>query len=166
MGRGRGPRVFPGKTLPAIPKPEFKPPMKVEVPCTKLTAQWNLGTWHLVRHAVKDDKGRLRFNDYPYGILASETHLVLYTLDLMGMHKAAADGLDQWLGLPLRNQKPVGLFSDGVGCLTHAVGPPGAGGNMDGIHAMGPGDHVRPCRALPSDRRPRIAEGRRAADES
>jgi hypothetical protein len=57
----------------------------------------------------------------------------------MGLHKEVADGLDQWLGLPLQNQKPVGLFSDGDGCLTHAVGPPGVGGNMDGIHAMGPG---------------------------
>lgn len=57
----------------------------------------------------------------------------------MGMHKAAADGLDQWLGLPLENGKPVGLFSDGNGCFTNAVGPPGLGGNMDGIHGMGPG---------------------------
>ena len=131
--------MFPGKTLPAIPKPESETPMKVEVPCERLSAQWNLGAWHLVRHAVKNDKGQLRFNDHPYGILASETHLVLHALDLMGMHKEVADGLDQWLGLPLQNQKPVGLFSDGDGCLTHAVGPPGAGGNMDGIHAMGPG---------------------------
>jgi len=131
--------VFPGTTLPAVPKPKCESPMKIEVPCERLSAQWNLGAWHLVRHAVKNDKGRLRFNDHPYGILASETHLVLYALDLMGMHKEAADGLDQWLGLPLQNQKPVGLFSDGDGCLTHAVGPPGAGGNMDGIHAMGPG---------------------------
>ena len=131
--------MFPGKTLPAIPQPAFTPPMTVEVPCARLSAQWNLGAWHLVRHAVKNAQGQLRFNDYPYGILASETYLVLRTLDLMGMHKAAADGLDQWLALPLQNQKPAGLFSDGDGCLTHAVGPPGAGGNMDGIHAMGPG---------------------------
>jgi hypothetical protein len=131
--------MFPGKTLPAIPKPKIEAPMKVEVPCRELSAQWNLGAWHLTRHAVKNEKDQLRFNDYPYGILASETHLVLHALDLMGMHKEAADGLDQWLGLPLRNQKPVGLFSDGDGCLTQAVGPPGAGGNMDGIHAMGPG---------------------------
>ena len=101
--------MFPGKTLPAIPKPAFEPPMKVEVPCEKLSAQWNLGAWHLVRHAVKNAKGQLRFNDHPYGILASETYLVLHALDLMGMHKEAADGLDQWLGLPLQNRKPVGL---------------------------------------------------------
>ena len=131
--------MFPGKTLPAIPKPKSEAPMKVEVPCEKLSAQWNLGASHLVRHAVKNGKGQLRFNDHPYGILASETHLVLHALDLMGMHKEVADGLDQWLSLPLQNEKPVGLFSDGNGCLTHAVGPPGAGGNMDGIHAMGPG---------------------------
>ena len=95
--------------------------------------------WHLTRHAVKDTQGRLRFNDYPYGILAAETYLVLRTLDLMGMHEAAANGLDQWLGLPAQNGKPVGLFSDGDGCLTNATGPPGVGGNMDGVHGMGPG---------------------------
>jgi hypothetical protein len=131
--------MFPGKTLPAIPKPEFDTPMKVEVPCEKLSAQWNLGAWHMLRHAVKNDKGQLRFNDHPYGILAAETYLVLRALDLMGMHKEAADGLDQWLSLPLQNKKPVGLFCDGDGCLTQAVGPPGAGGNMDGVHGMGPG---------------------------
>jgi hypothetical protein len=69
----------------------------------------------------------------------SETYLVLRTLDLMGMHKAAADGLGQWLGLPLRNGQPVGLFADGDGCLTNAIGPPGVGGNMDAVHGMGPG---------------------------
>jgi hypothetical protein len=131
--------MFPDKTMPAIPKPEFYPPMKVEVPCEKLSAQWNLGAWHLERHAVKNDKGQLRFNDHPFGVLAAETYLVLHALDLMGRHKAAADGLDQWLDLPLRNGKPVGHFSDGDGCLTNAVGPPGKGGNMDGIHGFGPG---------------------------
>ena len=131
--------MFPGKAVPPIPKPEFEPPMKVEVPCEKLSAQWKLGAWHLARHAVKNDKGQLCFNDHPYGILAAETFLILHALDMMGMHKEAADGLDQWLGLPLRNQKPVGLFSDGDGCLTNAVGPPGTGGNMDGVHSMGPG---------------------------
>src|SRR6266850_3594022 len=35
--------------------------------------------------------------------------------------------------------RPNGLFSEGHGCLTHAVGPNGAGGHMDGIHAFGPG---------------------------
>ncbi len=131
--------MFSDQPLPEINKPEFEPPMKVEVPCARITAQWKLGAWHLVRHAVKNDKGKLCFNDHPYGILASETYLVLHALDLMGMHEEAADGLDQWLGLPVQNEKPVGLFSDGNGCLTNAEGPPGIGGNMDGIHAMGPG---------------------------
>ena len=35
--------------------------------------------------------------------------------------------------------RPNGLFSEGHGCLTHAVGPDGIGGQMDGIHAFGPG---------------------------
>ncbi len=111
------------KSVPSIPRPAFDPPMKVEVPSEKLSAQWNLGAWHLLRHAVKNDKGQFRFNDYPYGILAAETYQVLHVLDLMGQHKEAADGLDQWLGLPLHNQKPAGLFSDGDSCLTFAVGP-------------------------------------------
>lgn len=151
--------MFPGKAMPAIPKPEFEPPMKVVVPCEKLTSQWNLGAWHLVRHAVKNDKGQLRFNDHPFGILASETYMILRTLDLMGMHKEVADGLDQWLTLPMdpkvvpgqnghhamaKPDMPLGLFFDGHGCLTHAEGPKGAGGHMDGIHSMGPGAIMLP----------------------
>ena len=34
-------------------------------------------------------------------MLASETYMILRALDLMGMHQEAADGLDQWLLLPL-----------------------------------------------------------------
>ena len=117
-----------------------------------MTAQWNLGAWHLVRHCEKNPKnGRLWFNDYPYGILAAETYMILAALDLMGSHKAAEDGFDQWVSLPMDPRlrtghhdwalpdRPNGLFSEGHGCLTHAVGPPGAGGHMDGVHAFGPG---------------------------
>ena len=35
--------------------------------------------------------------------------------------------------------RPLGHFSDGKGCLTHAEGVTGVGGHMDGVHAMGPG---------------------------
>jgi hypothetical protein len=152
--------MFPDKAMPPIPKPEFEPPMKVEVPCEKLTAQWILGAWHLARHAVKNDKGQLRFNDHPYGILASENYLIFRALDLMGMHRAAADGLDQWVSLPMETKivpgkgghhswakpdRPVGLFTDGRGCLTHAEGAPlGVGGHMDGVHSMGPGAIMLP----------------------
>ncbi|MCY2988853.1 MAG: hypothetical protein NTY19_13440 [Planctomycetota bacterium] len=127
------------------------PLMQVQVPCPRLTAQWNLGAWHLVRHCGKNPaNGRLWFNDYPYGILAAETYMILAALDLMGSDKAAEDGFDQWVSLPLDpNSKghhgwalpdrPNGLFSEGHGCLTHAVGPAGAGGQMDGVHAFGPG---------------------------
>lgn len=136
------------------PPPEFMPAMQVEVPSERLTAQWNLGAWHLVRHAEKHPKnGRLWFNDHPYGILAAETYLVLAALDLMGSHKAAEDGFDQWVSLPMDpsstdhlkgrfetiSDRPTGLFSEGHGCLTHAVGPTGISGQMDGIHAFGPG---------------------------
>jgi len=87
-------------------------------------------------------------------VLASETYLILRALDLQGMHEEAADGLDQWLSLPLqpsvvpgqgghhplsRPDRPLGHFSDGIGCLTLAEGPEGAGGHMDGVHSMGPG---------------------------
>ena len=143
-----------GQALPPHPKPPFEPAMQVQVPCERLTAQWKLGAWHILRRSVRDEKGTWRFNDFPFGILASETYMILRTLDLQGMHKEAADGLDQWLSLPMepkvvpgsgghhgwaRPDRPLGLFSDGKGCLTHASGLEGAGGHMDGVHAMGPG---------------------------
>jgi hypothetical protein len=142
-----------GNRLPPHPKPPagLEPTMQVEVPSERLTAQWNLGAWHLVRHCGRNPaNGRLWFNDHPYGILAAETYLVLAALDLMGSHKAAEDGFDQWVSLPMDpNSKghhgwalpdrPSGLFSEGQGCLTHAVGPSGGGGHMDGVHAFGPG---------------------------
>ncbi len=145
-----------GSNLPPHPKPPAgsEPLMKVEVPSERLTAQWNLGSWHLVRHCEKNPStGGLWFNDYPYGILGAETYMVLAALDKMGSNAAAADGFDQWLSLPAHphngaepgqtggalRDRPTGLFSDGVGCLTHAVGPPGAGGHMDSVHAFGPG---------------------------
>lgn len=142
-----------GENMPPHPTPpaDFEPSMQVEVPSERLTAQWNLGVWHLVRHAQKNPtNGRLWFDDYPYGILAAETYMVLMALDLMGSHKAAEDGFDQWVSLPMDTNsvghnagalpdRPNGLFTDGHGCLTNAVGPDGAGGQMDGIHAFGPG---------------------------
>jgi len=140
-----------GTNLPPLPRPPFAPMMEVELPSEQLTAQWNLGAWHLLRHSVKDAEGRWRFNDFPFGILASETYMILRALDLQGMHREAADGLDQWLSLPMqpgpaegthplsKPDRPLGHFSDGLGCLTHAVGPDGAGGHMDAVHSMGPG---------------------------
>jgi len=142
-----------GADLPPHPTPPAgsEPKMQVQVPCPRLTAQWKLGAWHLVRHCQKNpNTGRLWFNDHPYGILAAETYMILAALDLMGSHQAAEDGLDQWVSLPTDPSskghhdwalpdRPNGLFSEGHGCMTHAVGPPGAGGHMDGVHAFGPG---------------------------
>jgi hypothetical protein len=145
-----------GTNLPPhpAPPPGSEPAMQIQVPCPRLTAQWNLGAWHLTRHAQKHPQtGRLWFNDHPYGILAAETYLILAALDLMGSPQAAEDGFEQWLSLPLDPKtsdhpghhewalpdRPNGLFSEGHGCLTHAIGPPGAGGHMDGVHAFGPG---------------------------
>ncbi len=142
-----------GDNLPPHPKPPAgsEPSMQVQVPSERLTAQWNLGVWHLLRHCEKNPKnGRLWFNDYPYGILGAETYMILAALDLMGSHEAAENGFDQWTSLPMDPNsaghhewalpdRPNGLFSEGHGCLTHAVGPKGAGGHMDGVHAFGPG---------------------------
>jgi hypothetical protein len=140
-----------GTNLPAFPRPPYLPAMRIEVPSEQLTAQWNLGAWHLLRHAVQDADGKYHFNDFPFGVLASETYMILRSLDLMGMHREVADGLDQWLKLPMqphsskdshplsKPDRPLGLFSDGEGALTHAIGPAGAGGQMDAVHAMGPG---------------------------
>ncbi|MBI2298000.1 MAG: hypothetical protein HYU66_03455 [Armatimonadetes bacterium] len=149
--------LHPAEMLPPHPRPEFPPPMQVSVPDERLTAQWNLGAWHLLRHAVKRDDGTWWFNDFPFGILSSETYMILRSLDLVGLYQEATDGLDQWLSLPLQTQRqpggwdsgnpalnvqpdrPFGHFSDGLGCLTNAVGPEGWGGHMDAAHAMGPG---------------------------
>ena len=142
-----------GTDLPPHPQPPAgsEPSMQVKVPSERMTAQWNLGTWHLLRHCEKNPKnGRLWFNDYPYGILGAETYMILAALDLMGSHEAAENGFDQWTSLPMDPNsaghhewalpdRPNGLFTDGHGCLTHAVGPKGAGGHMDGVHAFGPG---------------------------
>ena len=143
-----------GKPLPPHPTPPFEPAMQIEVPCERLTAQWKLGAWHILRRSVKDQDGKWHFNDYPFGVLAAETYQILRALDFQGMHKEAADGLDQWLLLPTNPaiipgqgghqlatpfDRPLGYFSDGRGCFTHAEGPDGVGGNMDGIHPLGPG---------------------------
>lgn len=144
----------PGEALPPHPKPPFEPAMQVDVPDARLTAQWKLGAWHNLRHTAKAPNGKRLFDDFPFGILASETYMILRALDLQGMHAEAADGLDQWLTLPMEHSitpganghhewskpdRPLGHFSDGRGCLTHAVGKPGVGGHMDGVHCMGPG---------------------------
>lgn len=145
-----------GTDLPPHPTPPAgsDPTMQVEVPCLRLTAQWNLGVWHLTRHCGKNpENGRLWFNDFPYGILAAETYMILTALDLMGSHQAAEDGFFQWVSLPMDPSstdspghhnmalpdRPTGLFTEGHGCLTHATGPEGAGGHMDGVHSFGPG---------------------------
>ena len=142
------------KALPPHPTPPFEPEMQIEVPSERLMAQWNLGSWHILRRSVKDQDGKWHFNDFPFGVLAAETYQILRALDFQGRHQEAADGLDQWLGLPMQPlivpgqgghqelappDRPLGYFSDGRGCFTHAEGPDGVGGNMDGIHPAGPG---------------------------
>lgn len=150
--------MYPAQALPPHPEPPLEPAMQVEVPDERMTAQWKLGAWHILRRSVRDQNGKWSFNDYPFGILAAETYQILRALDFQGLHKEAADGLDQWLRLPMEPKgapgshpdRPLGHFSDGRGCFTHAVGPEGVGGHMDGIHPLGPGiimhamnEHVR-----------------------
>ncbi|MCX6903352.1 MAG: hypothetical protein NTW03_07720, partial [Verrucomicrobia bacterium] len=53
-----------GTNLPPhpTPPPGFESLMQVRVPSDRLTAQWNLGAWHLLRHAQKNPQnGRLWF---------------------------------------------------------------------------------------------------------
>jgi len=88
-----------GTDLPSHPTPPYGPAMQVEVPSERLTAQWKLGAWHLLRHSVKDSQGKWRFNDFPFGILASETYMILRALDLQGMSTEAADGLVKLRGV-------------------------------------------------------------------
>lgn len=145
---------FPKEWQTPYPKPQAESPMQIDLPDENLTSQWKLGAAHLLVGSVKDAAGKRRFNDHPYGILGTETFMILHALDVLGMHGEAADGLDQWLSLPTnpkivpgqdghhtwaRPDRPLGLFSDGNGCLTHAAGPPATGDNMDGVHCMGPG---------------------------
>jgi hypothetical protein len=54
------------------------------------------------------------------------------------MGQAGHDKPDKQHGWSLKD-RPVGNFSEGLGCLTLAEGPPGVGGHMDGVHAFGPG---------------------------
>ena len=155
-----------GDELPPFPTspPGTEPRMQVMLPSARLMAQWNLSYWHLLRHCERHPvTNRLWFNDFPYGILAAETYMILAALDVMGAHQAAEDGYEQWVSLPLQPRveagqgqsgydqpdkqhggsmpdRPVGLFSEGLGSLTLAEGVPGAGGHMDGIHAYGPGN--------------------------
>lgn len=129
---------FGGRDLPPIPPTELAPAMQVEVPCERLTAQWNLGAWHILRRAQRSSNGEVRLADFPYSVLAQETFLMVYALDLAGMHKEAAQALDLWFDMPLVVTKPAGFFSDGNGVFSSAT-TGGRGGGMDTAHAMGPG---------------------------
>ena len=105
-----------GDKLPPHPKPPAgsEPAMQVQVPCERLTAQWNLGAWHLLRHCEKNpNNGRLWFNDYPYGILAAETYMVLAALDLMGVAQGGR-----------RRLRPVGVAAWIPSSLTLALRVP------------------------------------------
>ena len=93
-----------GANLPPHPTPPAgsEPTMQVQVPCRTLDGPvepGRLASGPALRRRTRQN-GRLWFNDYPYGILAAETYMVLAALDLMGSHQAAEDGFDQWVSLP------------------------------------------------------------------
>ena len=103
---GRAPsRRCAATNLPPHPKPPAgsEPAMQVEVPSERLTAQWNLGAWHLLRHCGRRTRrtGGCGSTTIPTASSAAETYMVLAALDLMGSHKAAEDGFDQWVSLPM-----------------------------------------------------------------
>ena len=151
--------------------------MQIEVPSERLTAQWKLGAWHILRRSVKDAGGQValqrlslrnpRVGDVhdpprpgPPGHASRGRRRagpVAQPADV-SEDRARGGGHHPW-ALP---DRPLGHFSDGNGCLTHAEGVPGVGGHMDGVHAMGPGAIMFPHgRALPADRGRGLAQGQR-----
>jgi hypothetical protein len=122
---------FGEREFPPIPETQQMPSMRLNVPCERLAAQWNLGVWHNLRTAKRTPKGEVRLADHPYAVLAQETFQMVHAIDLAGMHKEAREALDLWLDLPLKVGKPAGLFADGEGVFS--------GIGYEGPHVMGPG---------------------------
>jgi hypothetical protein len=130
--------------LPPIPAPAFDPAMLVEVPDKHLTALWRLGAWRIIRRCPridradigkvgaagdvtkdcrtvddKDPRGVYVVRDNPFPPLGCETDRILWALDHLGMHQAAADGMSIWL----ENQHKDGCLSLNSGIeQAHKVG--------------------------------------------
>ncbi|MGD0898266.1 MAG: hypothetical protein ABR915_10560, partial [Thermoguttaceae bacterium] len=100
--------------FPPYPQPAFEPPMKIDVPEQRLSDAWGVGAWHLLRNCAKNKDGRYIIEDHPYRNCGLETQVIIHTLDLMGLHAAADDGLARWI---TQLGKPAGQFSDGDGCF-------------------------------------------------
>lgn len=150
--------------LPDFPLPPYESPMQIEVPEKALTDQWRLGAWHLKRwcRPVDEDTYQVsiwRFRsreewdlpgkrqDYettfanaPATCIAQESHEIIRTLDLLGLHDVARGGLNFWLmakGYVTANNNNSG-FTDFDGTLL--TFNPGAGGpDYDMKHPTGHG---------------------------
>ena len=105
------------REFPPYPKAEFEPAASIDVPERRLVNAWRVGAWHLLRVCKKDKDGHYIIEDHPYAHCGLETEVIIHTLDLMGMHRAARDGLARW---KRQFGKPTGLFSDGEGCFKDA----------------------------------------------
>ncbi len=88
---------------PAVP---YEPQMTVEVPDANLTSLWRIGAWQIIKYCGPDDQGNYVVYDHPFGPIALEVDRILWSLDQMGMHKVAADGMGLWL----KNQQPDGML--------------------------------------------------------
>ena len=109
--------LFGDVTFPPYPKPDFEPSAKIDVPEMRLADAWRVGAWHILRGCEKDKDGHYIIEDYPYSNCGLETPMMIHTLDLMGMHSAASDGLNRWI---TQLGAPSGEFSDGDGCFKDA----------------------------------------------
>ncbi len=65
-GKTPSPRSTARGHQPAHPRPPFEPAMQIEVPSTRLTDQWRLGAWHILRRSAKDAAGKWHFNDLSF----------------------------------------------------------------------------------------------------
>ena len=81
--------------------------MRIHVPEPELEAQWNLGAWHLMRWSQSLPDERLAVSIWPFtkldggregaACIGCESFQILRTLDLLGCHEAAEQGLNYWI---------------------------------------------------------------------
>jgi len=101
---------FGEREFPPIPETKQMPAMRVSVPSERLTAQWNLGAWHILRTAGRAPKGEVRLADHPYAVLAQETFQMIYAWDGIAwdISMGAMDLMDPAKLLPLSDPRAQG----------------------------------------------------------
>ncbi len=152
------------KKLPAFPTPPYESPMQIEVPEQAITNQWRLGAWHLKRwcKAVGEDQYQVSIWRFRFGegwdlpekrqdyettfakarptCIAQESHEIIRTMDLLGLHDVARGGLNFWLMAKeyAKSTNNNSQFTDFDGTLLTTN--PGAGGpGYDMKHPTGHG---------------------------